>query len=854
MVFLLLVASFTLSVGESSSAATTWFVGPGGGGGSCSTPSFATIQSAVDTAVAGDTIQVCAGTYDEQVSIDKAITLRGAQYGIAGSLHAGAESVVKGFSVTNANVIVDGFKVDPGTSASGVGLTFVGGTAETVEDNIITDYGYDATAHQGSEAVLLSGTSGMLFQHNLLENPTATGQAQFSSAAAQNGVFAGSGVSNDVEVLNNVFRGASTYPGTDIGLSYTSGTSPVISGNVSTGGATLVTLFNSTGGEVTNNTFTGDPNVTGSVIYVGGGDTNTTISNNSVSGGYFGVAFRNVYGDGPNGTATVTGNSLTGNYGGGVSLSGTAIASNSSVVVRSNNLGGYSYTALDTTCGDDVATCGANNATSYTLDATNNYWGSASGPYNAVSNPSGTGSPVSAQTTFSPWWTTSNGRPNAPTAISATLVNTSANVSWAAPTLTGSSDNTITIASYTVTASGTGGQSCTTTTSTTCTVNGLARGATYTFSVTASNSSGGSGASANSNSITLAVPAPPTTGPPNAAPPTGVPPSSLGAPTSVTASPMAPTVVSQSSNGASETISVPAGALPSGTTVSVYPVTNTAPLVAQVPSGQSYVVSLAVTWQAPDGTSPVASAPITMSISDPNIVAGDTVYEVTASGLVAVGTADANGSVTITFSTDPVFIVAAPMIVAQAPLVVTSLRGSIGTPLRITTSGGSGTGALTYTVINGTAYGCRVTISGLLSALKPGTCLVTATKASDPTHPAASSVPTTVTMAPAATPSFTSQSGVELSFGFSYYSSVLSARERMQLRQLARKLPEGTLVTFTGYADFDIPLAQRRATTVAMFLSSLVHIRVRVRTVTDVCVRKTTISYGQPALAVLTGT
>jgi len=44
----------------------------------------------------------------------------------------------------------------------------------------------------------------------------------------------------------------------------------------------------------------------------------------------------------------------------------------------------------------------------------------------------------------------------------------------------------------------------------------------------------------------------------------------------------------------------------SGTTVSVYPVIDAAPLVAEVPAGQSYVVSLVVAWQAPDGTSPVA--------------------------------------------------------------------------------------------------------------------------------------------------------------------------------------------------------------------------------------------------------
>lgn len=48
-----------------------------------------------------------------------------------------------------------------------------------------------------------------------------------------------------------------------------------------------------------------------------------------------------------------------------------------------------------------------------------------------------------------------------------------------------------------------------------------------------------------------------------------------------------------------------------------------------------------------------------MTISDPTIKAGDTVYEITSSGLKAVGTASADGSVTITFTNDPVFVVTA---------------------------------------------------------------------------------------------------------------------------------------------------------------------------------------------------
>ena len=46
------------------------------GGCSNSFPHFATIQGAVNAAAAGDTVLICAGTYPEQVTITKALTLR----------------------------------------------------------------------------------------------------------------------------------------------------------------------------------------------------------------------------------------------------------------------------------------------------------------------------------------------------------------------------------------------------------------------------------------------------------------------------------------------------------------------------------------------------------------------------------------------------------------------------------------------------------------------------------------------------------------------------------------------------------------------------------------------------------
>ena len=84
----------------------------------------------------------------------------------------------------------------------------------------------------------------------------------------------------------------------------------------------------------------------------------------------------------------------------------------------------------------------------------------------------------------------------------------------------------------------------------------------------------------------------------------------------------------------------------------------------------------------------------------------------------------------------------------QATLSVTSTSGTYRHRLTLTTSGGSGTGAVTYAAVNGTASGCA-TLSGQLTASSAGTCLVTATKAADANYNATSSAQTTVTLAAA---------------------------------------------------------------------------------------------------------
>jgi hypothetical protein len=87
----------------------------------------------------------------------------------------------------------------------------------------------------------------------------------------------------------------------------------------------------------------------------------------------------------------------------------------------------------------------------------------------------------------------------------------------------------------------------------------------------------------------------------------------------------------------------------------------------------------------------------------------------------------------------------APPMKNQTQLSVTSMSGTYGTPLTLTTSGGSGTGAVSYVAVNGTATGCNVS-GATLTATSAGTCIVVATKAADATYNAASSPPTTVTL------------------------------------------------------------------------------------------------------------
>jgi LPXTG-motif cell wall-anchored protein len=144
-------------------------------------------------------------------------------------------------------------------------------------------------------------------------------------------------------------------------------------------------------------------------------------------------------------------------------------------------------------------------------------------------------------------------------------------------------------------------------------------------------------------------------------------------------------------------------------------------------------------------TSGTAGTPITLTSSGGSGWGG-IVYELDGSDCVLSGNVlsrSSAGSCMVRVSKSPTAIYARAnsswanvtfaVLLPQETLTVTSLSSAVGTPLTLTTSGGSGTGVVTYAVTNGTATGCAES-GGVLTSTSIGTCNVTATKDGDSTY------------------------------------------------------------------------------------------------------------------------
>ena len=339
------------------------------GGPVCNVPAdYATISAAV-AAPGCTTINVAAGTYNEQVQVTRTLILRGAQAGVDARTRSGAESIIDDacgpVQIMADNVTLNGFTIQGSTLPDPCFLS-----------GIWTNPGFSGTqgGHQILNNIVQNNISGIeldstcvnptLVQFNLIQNNNNPGPG------SGNGIQTNFGLCN-ADIDSNKFSGH-----INASVLVVAGSNDLaVSNNELVGGTPERIVF----GGVTNTTISGNKSVgstSSGAIRLFGGNSNIVITSNILRNGVRGIRVDNLF------------------------------ATNSGVVAHNNCIQG------NTVAGLEVGTLGHGGP----LNAESNWWGSASGP-TIASNPGGTGDAIidpDGVVDYSPFLTTNAATPCAP--------------------------------------------------------------------------------------------------------------------------------------------------------------------------------------------------------------------------------------------------------------------------------------------------------------------------------------------------------------------------------------------------------------------------------------------------------
>lgn len=257
-----------------------------------------TIQAAVDAALAGDRIEVAAGTYNESVSVTKDnIAINGPNAGISPNTGSRvAEAIIKpvpsdnfGIYAEGAGFILDGIAVEGNNLASEVGIniyTEIGAGGHTIRNNIVKNIG-------GTFGILgwtPNTTTNAASSNNLITENLVEGIPFPGRAITTYGNFYS-------DITNNVIRNVS------IGLYSEDARLPIASGTVKWKGNDISTTRagiwyhlqgeSATSAIIEDNRITVEDNSSGTrwygmwITFLGqrAGDINPIIKNNVITGG-----------------------------------------------------------------------------------------------------------------------------------------------------------------------------------------------------------------------------------------------------------------------------------------------------------------------------------------------------------------------------------------------------------------------------------------------------------------------------------------------------------------------------------------------------------------------------------------
>lgn len=325
---------------------------------------YSTIQAAIAAAVAGDTVLVGSGTYNERLVIDKQLNLTGSGAAtIVRPTDAPAPGVYD-VEIDASGTIIQNFLFDFNDfddTRGGQGIV-VGDMNEppvtTVQilDNIIYTGDGSGVGGTGIQTGKYCDVSGLLIQGNIFYGD-ASGMGEGVYVNPYDGT-------DSVTIHANEFYG-NLFSGVSIEASNVTASNNVINSNV-TKGYYGVRLMDMTGGQTYNG---------------------VNISNNIITNLTYGVRIGTSSDLGSNLTATIIYNNITGNDVGIWVRYGAYLTDS----VHYNNIAGNTNYGIDNAGGER------------SVDAAYNWWGNETGPQHSVFNPLGTGDSISDKVDFKPW-------------------------------------------------------------------------------------------------------------------------------------------------------------------------------------------------------------------------------------------------------------------------------------------------------------------------------------------------------------------------------------------------------------------------------------------------------------------
>jgi parallel beta-helix repeat protein len=372
---------------------------------------FNSIQDGID-AVAGSTVHVAAGTYDSSVetfpiNINKSLTLLGAQANVDPRPSQGgrtsSESIVDADEISSAVVRI--------ISASDVeinGFTITGGTKDMVEEsghanNLLFRYNilYDdlATCTPGDEAIQIKYSDGVVMEYNYAYNicedafnlsSSSNGVVRYNEAHdiySQNAAIYCYDATN-IDIIGNLVYNVPNNDGIKLGDSDDGSTGGIVESNeVHDAAEDGITIYASSVA-VENNTIYNCDSENGA-LYLYGADNSTVTNNRIYNNDAIGLLIKK------SSNVTVSENNIYDND----DTNDTKYIGSSGIWLTSD----ASTTGINNNCITGNADFGVKNEATTDINAENDWWGDASGPFHTTLNPGGTGNAVSDGVDFDPW-------------------------------------------------------------------------------------------------------------------------------------------------------------------------------------------------------------------------------------------------------------------------------------------------------------------------------------------------------------------------------------------------------------------------------------------------------------------